>query len=133
MNGSLNQESELSGTPLILIEPRRALAAANHWIWVHRSELVCAVLLAAAAFQMLAVVRRKNITVDEIVMIPSAYYHLVAGNFQLVNEHPPLAKFLAATPLLLVQPNEPQPAELMHFWEATLRTLKRFRFGPAYR
>jgi hypothetical protein len=66
---------------------------------------------------MLAVVRRKNITVDEIVMIPSAYYHLAAGNFQLVNEHPPLAKFLAATPLLLIQPNEPQPPEVMRFWE----------------
>jgi hypothetical protein len=112
MNGSLNQERELSGTPLILIEPGRSLAAAKHWVWVHRSELLCALLLAAAAFQMLAVIRRKNITVDEIVMIPSAYYHLVAGNFQLVNEHPPLAKILAAAPLLFIQPNEPKPPEI---------------------
>ena len=118
MNGSLNHERELSGTPLILTEPRRALAAANHWIWVHRSELICAMLLAAAAFQMLAIVRRKNITVDEIVMIPSAYYHLVAGDFHLVNEHPPLSKLLAATPLLLIQPNEPQPPGFILFWNA---------------
>ena len=104
------------------------LAAANHWVWVHRSELVCAVLLAAAAFQMLAVVRRKNITVDEIVMIPSAYYHLVAGNVQLVNEHPPLAKFLAATPLLLVQPNEPQPADYMRFWESNAEYFESISF-----
>jgi 4-amino-4-deoxy-L-arabinose transferase-like glycosyltransferase len=128
MNGSLNQERELSAAPLILIEPRRALAAANHWIWVHRSELICAVLLAAAAFQMLAVVRRKNITIDEIVMIPSAYYHLVAGNLQLVNEHPPLSKFLAATPLLLVQPNEPQPQESMRFWEGNANNFEAISF-----
>jgi Dolichyl-phosphate-mannose-protein mannosyltransferase len=128
MNGSLNQEREIPGTPLILIEPRRALAAANHWVWVHRSELICATLLAAAAFQMLAVIRRKNITVDEIVMIPSAYYHLAAGNFQLVNEHPPLSKFLAATPLLLIQPNEPQPPEVMRFWESNTANFETISF-----
>jgi hypothetical protein len=118
MNGSLNQEREMPAAPFIVIEPRLALVAVKHWIWVHRSELICVVLLAAAAVQMLAVVRRKNITVDEIVMIPSAYYHLVAGNFQLVSEHPPLSKFIAAAPLLLVQPNEPQPADWGRFWEA---------------
>jgi hypothetical protein len=128
MNGSLNQERELSGTPLILIEPRRVLAAANHWIWAHRSELMCAILLAAAAFQMFAVVRRKNITVDEIVMIPSAYYHLVAGDFHFVNEHPPLSKFLAATPLLLVQPNEPQPPGLIPFWESNTANFESISF-----
>lgn len=77
---------------------------------------------------MLAVVRRKNITVDEIVMIPSAYYHLVAGNFQLVNEHPPLAKLLAAAPLLLIQPNETQPPELMRFWEANTANFEAISF-----
>lgn len=95
---------------------------------MHRSELICAILLAAAAFQMLAVVRRKNITVDEIVMIPSAYYHLVAGNFQLVSEHPPLSKFLAGTPLLLVQPNEPQPQEFMRFWEGNATNFEAISF-----
>jgi hypothetical protein len=55
---------------------------------------------------MFAVIWRKSITVDEIVMIPSAYYHLVDADFQLVNEHPALPKILAALPLLFVQPNE---------------------------
>jgi len=58
------------------------------------------------SLQMFAVIWRKSITVDEIVMIPSAYYHLVDADFQLVNEHPALPKILAALPLLFVQPNE---------------------------
>jgi 4-amino-4-deoxy-L-arabinose transferase-like glycosyltransferase len=66
----------------------------------------------AASSQMLAVVARKSITADEIVMIPAAYYHLAAGNFQLVNEHPPLSKILAAVPLLFVQPDEIRPQQL---------------------
>jgi len=63
------------------------------------------------SLQMLAVVARKSITVDETVMIPAAYYHLAAGNFQLVNEHPPLSKILAAVPLLFVQPDEIRPGQ----------------------
>ncbi len=55
---------------------------------------------------MLTVIARKNITLDETVMIPSAYYHLAAGNFQLVHDHPPLSKILTALPLLLIQPAE---------------------------
>ena len=85
-------------------------------------------LLAAAALQMLVVVRRKNITVDEIVMIPSAYYHLVTGDFHLVNEHPPLSKFLAATPLLMIQPNEPQPSGYMQFWDANAAKFESISF-----
>jgi len=45
-------------------------------------------------------------------MIPSAYYHLATGNFQLVNEHPPLAKFAAGIPLLFIQPNEIKPEQI---------------------
>ncbi len=61
------------------------------------------------SLQMLAVVWRKSITVDEVVMIPAAYYHLAAGNCQLVHEHPPLSKILAGLPLLFVQPDETDP------------------------
>jgi len=72
----------------------------------HADVLVSGALLAIMSLQMFAVTWRKNITVDEIVMIPSAYYHLVDADFQLVNEHPALPKILAAIPLLFVQPNE---------------------------
>src|SRR5438270_6200946 len=61
---------------------------------------------------MFAVISRKSSTVAEVVMIPSAYYHLATGNFQLVNEHPPFAKFAAGIPLLLIQPNEIKPEQI---------------------
>lgn len=49
----------------------------------------------------------KSITADEIIHIPAGYYHLLAGNYTLNNEHPPLVKMWAALPMLFVQPNEP--------------------------
>lgn len=61
------------------------------------------------SLQMFAIIARKNITNDEIVHIPAGYYHLVNGEFQLNNEHPPLVKMWAALPLLLIQPNEAPP------------------------
>lgn len=61
---------------------------------------------------MLAVVARKSITADEIVLIPAAYYHLADANFQLVNEHPPLVKILAGLPVLFIQPDEIRPERI---------------------
>ena len=79
------------------------------WARARAAGLACAALLAFMSLQMLAVVWQKSITVDEIVMIPAAYYHLAAGNCQLVHEHPPLSKILAGLPLLLLQPDENDP------------------------
>jgi hypothetical protein len=107
MDESLNQAAADAG--LTGFEPRRATAEARAWSRAHAAELLCAALLAAMSLQMLAVIRRKSITVDEIVLIPAAYYHLAAGNCQLVHEHPPLIKILAGLPLLFVQPNEAHP------------------------
>ncbi len=70
--------------------------------------VLAATLLAIMSGQMLAVVAHKNITVDEIVMIPAAYCHL-ACTVPLVNEHPPLSKILAGIPLLLMKPEQPSP------------------------
>ena len=78
------------------------------------ASLACAALLAVMTLQMLSVVWQKSITVDEVVMIPAAYYHLAAGNCQLVHEHPPLVKILAGFPLLFVQPDENDPAKFGH-------------------
>ncbi|HJZ79476.1 MAG TPA: glycosyltransferase family 39 protein, partial [Pyrinomonadaceae bacterium] len=68
--------------------------------------------LAVMSLQMFAVIARKSITVDEIVLIPAGYYHLAAGNHQLVNEHPPLAKFIAGIPTLFIQPGEVKPEQI---------------------
>src|SRR5947209_1379963 len=112
MDESLNQERELADSTALVFEPRRALASARRWALARRAELLCAALLAVASAQMLAVVARKSITIDEIVMIPAAYYHLAAGDFQLVNEHPPLSKIVAAVPLLFLQPDEARPEQI---------------------
>ncbi|HEX8720297.1 MAG TPA: glycosyltransferase family 39 protein [Pyrinomonadaceae bacterium] len=95
-----------------VFEPRRALWAARSWARGRRAALAASALLALAAAQMLSVVWSKSITVDEIVMIPAAYYHLAAGNCQLVHEHPPLSKILAGLPLLFLQPDETDPRKL---------------------
>src|SRR5882724_162033 len=112
MDESLNQEQELAVAKSRVAESRDTLATARSFVIVHAAELLCAALLMAMSLQMLAIISRKNITIDEIVMIPAAYYHLAAGNFQLVNEHPPLAKIIAAIPLLFVQPNEARPDQI---------------------
>ena len=109
MDESLNQAAADAG--LIAFEPRRALEGARAWARAHAAGLACAALLAFMSVQMLSVVWRKSITVDEIVMIPAAYYHLAAGNCQLVHEHPPLVKILAGVPLLFIQPGETDPAK----------------------
>lgn len=106
MDQALIQESNTVATPLLVFEPRRSLSLLLVFVRTHAAELASGALLAIMSVQMFSVIWRKSITVDELVMIPSAYYHLVDGDFQLVNEHPPLSKILAAIPLLFVQPNE---------------------------
>ncbi|MFL6589240.1 MAG: ArnT family glycosyltransferase [Chthoniobacterales bacterium] len=90
----------------------------------------CGVILAVMALNLVTVTLRKSITTDEIVLIPSAYYHLVADELHLIGQHPPLCKWLAGLPLLLLQPEEWRPAKIdpagppdqdewsynMHFW-----------------
>jgi small neutral amino acid transporter SnatA (MarC family) len=46
----------------------------------HAAEIACGLVLTLMALQMLVVISRKSITNDEIVLIPSAYYHLVGDN-----------------------------------------------------
>jgi hypothetical protein len=85
-----------------------------------RGELVCAALLALMAANMISVIARKSITIDEWVMIPAGYYHLTAGDYRPVNEHPPFAKLLSAAPLLLTDTKAPsldsrQPPDYEYF------------------
>ena len=106
MDQPLVLESDAVATTLLVFEPRRFLSLLLTFVRSHAAEFTSGALLALMGLQMFTVIWRKNITVDELVMIPSAYYHLVDGDFQLVNEHPPLSKIVAAVPLLFVQPNE---------------------------
>ncbi|HEX7313220.1 MAG TPA: glycosyltransferase family 39 protein [Pyrinomonadaceae bacterium] len=113
MDESLDQagvnDLDTEAGDFIVFEPGRALERVRAWARPRAAVLACAALLALMSLQMLAVVWRKSITVDEIVMIPAAYYHLAAGNCQLVHEHPPLSKIIAGLPLLFLQPDETDP------------------------
>src|SRR5947208_4407204 len=95
----LNQRPA-ADSPDIQFDVRRTLTVTRAWIVANAAELGCLLMLTLMALQMLAVISRKSITVDEIVMIPSGYYHLAAGNVELVHEHPPLSKIISAIPLL---------------------------------
>src|SRR4030095_4946557 len=53
-----------------------------------------------------------SITTDEVVHIPAGYYHLVFGDFQFLNQHPPISMMIGALPLLLIQPGEMSATEL---------------------
>lgn len=83
------------------------LRAGQLFVQKHWAQLIVIALLAVMAANLLTVIKRKSITIDEIAHIPAGYYHLVAGNYTLNNEHPPLVKVWAALPLLFLQPNEP--------------------------
>ena len=48
---------------------------------------------------------QKSITTDEIFHLPAGYTYLKTGDFRLNAEHPPLAKMIAAIPLLFMQVN----------------------------
>jgi hypothetical protein len=87
--------------------------AARAWVRAHLAELACALMLTVMALQMLFVISHKSITCDEIVMIPSGYYHVAAQNFELINDHPPVSKILAAIPLLFLQPEEIKPEQIV--------------------
>jgi Dolichyl-phosphate-mannose-protein mannosyltransferase len=85
---------------------RRVFAEARRALVAYKVEILCASILLAMAFALVTITARKSITADEIVLIPSAYYHLVTNDVQLIPQHPPLCKLLAGSPLLLLQPDE---------------------------
>ena len=91
-----------------------------------RAVLLCAVLLALMGAQMLAVIRQKSITVDEWVLIPAGFYHLTAGDYRPVNEHPPVAKVLGAAPLVVLGAQAPAIEEGAHEYDYFLGKFEEF-------
>jgi 4-amino-4-deoxy-L-arabinose transferase-like glycosyltransferase len=59
------------------------------------------------AINLLTVVARKSITIDETLAIPAGYYYLTTEAFYIDNDHPPLPKMLAALPLLFFSVQAP--------------------------
>src|SRR5688572_8471403 len=93
----------------------------------HRVAFMAAGILVLMALNLISVTARKSITTDEFVLIPSAYYHLVTDEIQLIRQHPPLCKLLAGLPLLFIQPQEWAPPKIApsdspdkHEWECVV-------------
>ena len=108
MEGSLSNEIGIRVEPRVL-DLNRLLRASLVWGRAHVTQLICAGVLLVMFGQLLAVISRKSVTVDELVLIPAGYYHVVTTDFSLIREHPPLCKFLAGLPILFIQPDEPIP------------------------
>jgi 4-amino-4-deoxy-L-arabinose transferase-like glycosyltransferase len=80
-------------------------------ISTHKAESLCLCLLVVMAANLLSSAWRETVTNDELVHIPAGYHYLVAGNFSLNPEHPPLLKMWACLPLLILRPKVYQLAE----------------------
>ncbi|MBA2340821.1 MAG: glycosyltransferase family 39 protein [Pyrinomonadaceae bacterium] len=98
---------EQPGERSALEHASQALLFLRAFVTARRAEVIAACLLLLMAANMLTAITRKGLTNDEFVHIPAGYYHLVAANYTLNNEHPPLIKMWAALPLLFIQPQEP--------------------------
>ena len=105
MSDSLNQQT--ADPVFVFLEPRRLLSQLQTWALSRKFEVLCGILLLTMSWQFVVAISRKSITNDETAHIPAGYYHLVAEDFQLNTEHPPLVKMWAALPLLFIQPKEP--------------------------
>jgi 4-amino-4-deoxy-L-arabinose transferase-like glycosyltransferase len=79
------------------------------------------------AANMLTVVARKSITIDEASAIPAGFYHL-HGHFQLNSEHPPPPKMFAALPLVLTGAQAPPVDDLagQYYSRRTVEAAPRF-------
>ena len=70
---------------------------------------MASLLLAALAAQLAFAIVSDGMTVDEMVYVGCGYRHLAYSDFRMNAEQPPLAKMLAALPLLLLPVEEPPP------------------------
>jgi 4-amino-4-deoxy-L-arabinose transferase-like glycosyltransferase len=79
---------------------------------LNRREWFLAIVLLLLLFaQTTAAINRTSLTIDEGLHIASGYSILRTGDYRLIEEHPPLTKYLMAWPLLLV-PDLPDPSGL---------------------
>lgn len=68
--------------------PEAVLAVGRRLLRERAAELLAAGLLLAMAANLISVVARKSITIDETIAIPSGYYYLTKDAFNLNSEHP---------------------------------------------
>jgi 4-amino-4-deoxy-L-arabinose transferase-like glycosyltransferase len=93
--------------------------------------LVSAVLLLFMAVNLVTVIARKSITIDETLGIPAGYYYLKTRSFNIDSDHPPLPKILSACPLLLLDLETPSFDDLRDQPEGPLTLFLADRFWTA--
>jgi len=91
--------------------------------------LICIAALAFMTLNCIFAIEKTSITADEVIHIPAGYYSLTAGEYRMNAEHPPVAKMVAAIPLLFFVPQDTGPADAPgnfsergahfynHFWD----------------
>jgi hypothetical protein len=82
----------------------RAIRAGESLPWI-----LLAILVVVMVAQMWSSIRRLSVTSDEIDHVHAGYRYLTCGDFGWNPEHPPLAKEVAALPLLFMHVNDPFP------------------------
>ncbi|HXM35406.1 MAG TPA: glycosyltransferase family 39 protein, partial [Pyrinomonadaceae bacterium] len=75
------------------------------------AEALSCLLLLVMGGNLLSSAWHETLTNDEVVHIPSGYHYLVAGDFRLNPEHPPLVKMWACLPLLVIRPRVYEPPD----------------------
>lgn len=87
----------------------------EHWFWP-----ATAILLVLMASVQVTSSLQENQTCDESAHLVSGYSFWVKGDYRLSPEHPPLARLLAALPLLALRPAFPEIPELWDRADACL-------------
>jgi len=80
-----------------------------------KTSIIAIIIIAAAVVLAIASSWNDSLVVDEVPHIGAGYSYLVKGDMRLNMEHPPLAKDLAAIPLLFLNLN--QSAFQSKFWQ----------------
>jgi len=78
----------------------------------HTGWIVSSVFLLLLAILALTSSLQKSPTVDEPLHLFAGYSYLKWGDFRINPEHPPLAKIVAALPLLAIDIRDPRPSSL---------------------
>ncbi|MCM3874105.1 MAG: glycosyltransferase family 39 protein [Pyrinomonadaceae bacterium] len=74
--------------------------------------LLAAGLLLIMSINLVSVMARKSITIDETLIIPSGYYYLNSRTFFVEPDHPPLSKILAGLPQVFLPLETPELDDL---------------------
>lgn len=94
----------------------KAVLKINHFFSLRPVQKIVPFFLLIIFFSLgLVTILQKSPTFDEMAHLPAGYYYLKTGNFNLYNNNPPLAKIIAALPLLITQPSLPSQTISNHW------------------